>query len=274
MGGVLIAFKNYRFDLGIIRSPWAGFANFQFIFGNQRFFTLIRLTVLYNVVFMITGLIATVGLALLLSEMLNKYYKKVSHSLIFLPYFVSWVVVSFISWGLFNNQFGMLPAMLASWGIDFNFYATPWIWPFILVFMSIWKGIGYGSVIYLAVITGVDPEMHESAKIDGASVWQRMGYISLPMLKPTIILLTVMGLSGILAGGADMFFQIIGNNIMLHRVADTIDAYILRSLLQPGAAMRFEQTAALGLFQQFVGFTLIITVNGIIKKTSPEHAIF
>jgi len=274
MGGVVIAFKSYRFDLGILRSPWVGLDNFRFFIGNDRFINLIWLTILYSLAGMIVGLIAAVGLALLLSEIRNRYFKRTSHSLIFLPFFVSWIVVSFITFALFNNNTGTLPALLDSLGIDFNFYMTPWIWPFIIIFSGVWKGVGYSSIIYLSILTGMDPQLHESARIDGASIWQRIWHVSLPMLKPTIVLLTIMGLSGILQGNGDQFFQLVGNNVMLHRVADNIDFYILRQLLNPGTVINFQQTAALGLFQQFVGFLLIILVNTIVKFTSPENAIF
>jgi len=273
-GGVIIAFKEFRFDLGIIRSPWVGMDNFRIFLGNERFINLIRMTAFYSIAFMFVGLVTSVGLALLLSEIGSKYFKKISHSLIFLPYFVSWVVVSFIAFALFNNRAGMLPALLSSIGINFNFYTTPWIWPFILTGATVWKSVGYGSIIYLAVITGTDPQLHESARVDGASVWQRIWHVSLPLLRPTIILLTIMSLAGILSTNGEMFFQLVGNNVMLHRTADTIDAHILRSILMPGGAIRFEQLAALGFFQQFIGFVMIMLVNTIVKVIAPERAIF
>ena len=274
LGGIVIAFQNFRFDQGIFRSEFVGMDNFLFFLGNDRFINLIWLTIQYNLVFMVTGLIASVGLALLLSEMGSKWFKKASHSFIFLPFFISWVVVSFITFALFSGRTGMLPALTdALFGVRFNFYGTPWIWRFIMPLLSIWKGVGSASIIYLAVITGTDPQLHESARVDGASVWQRMWYVSLPLLRPTIILLTVMGLSGILQGGGEMFFQVVGMHTMLHASVDTIDAFILRSLMA-GGAIPFATNAALGLFQQFVGFVLIMTVNTIIKITAPEHAIF
>jgi len=274
LGGVVIAFQNFRFDQGILRSEFVGLDNFRFFLGNDRFTNLIWLTVQYNLVFMVTGLIASVGLALLLSEIGSKWFKKISHSFIFLPFFISWVVVSFITFALFAARTGMLPPITeAIFGTRVNFYGTPWLWRFIMPILAIWKGVGSSSIIYLAVITGTDPQLHESARVDGASVWQRMWYVSLPLLRPTIILLTVMGLSGILQGGGEMFFQIVGLNTMLHPTVDVIDSFILRSLVG-GGAVPFATNAALGLFQQLVGFILIITVNTTIKFTAPEHAIF
>jgi len=276
--GVFISFQNFRFGegffFGIFGHEWVGFQNFRIIMSSDRIIGLIRMTVLYSIAFMIVGLVSSVGLALLLSELGSKWFKKISHSMIFLPYFVSWVVVSFITFALFSGRTGMLPNLLSNFGIDFSFYTTTWIWPWIMIFLSIWKHVGYSSIIYLAVITGTDPQLHESARVDGANVWQRIWHVSLPLLKPTIILLTIMGLAGIMSTDGGMFFQVVGNNTMLHRTADTIDAHILRSILVPGTAISFEQTAALGLFQQFVGFVLIMTVNTIIKFVAPEHAIF
>ena len=274
IGGVWTAFTSFRFDMGVLRSPFVGLDNFQFIFRNERMLHLVRLTVIYSLAFMITGLISAVGLALLLSEIRSKYFKKVSHSMIFLPFFISWITVSFITFALFNNRSGALVHLLYSFGIEFNFLMTPWIWPPILIISAIWQGVGFGSIVYLAVLTGVDPGLHESAIMDGASVWKRIWYVSLPMLKPTIILLTIMGLSTILQSGGDQFFQLVGTNPVLHRVADTIDTYMLRQLLVPGPRINFSQLAALGFFQQLVGFVLIVTVNCIVKRTAPEHSIF
>ena len=275
MGGVVIAFQRFRFDLGVLRSPWVGFDNFLFFWGNDRFVHLLRLTVLYSLGGMLAGLISTIGLALLLSELRSRFFKRTAHSMIFLPFFISWITVSFITFALFNNRSGMLPHFLYdTFGIQFNFLTTPWIWPFILIFSGVWQGVGFGSIVYLATLTGVDPGLHESATIDGASVWQRIWHVSLPMVKPIAILLTIMGLSGILQSGGDQFFQLVGNNVMLHRTADTISTYIMRQVLMPGAMINFSQLAALGFFQQFVGFVLILTVNGVVKKLNPDHAIF
>ena len=274
MGGVIIAFKRFNFGLGILRSPWIGLDNFQFLFLNERFTDLIKMTIAYSLAGMIVGLITSVGLALLLSEMRVRWFKKASHSMIFLPFFISWITFSFVQHALFSNQIGTLPNLLANFGIEFNFYATPWFWPFWLIMTGVWKGVGYGSVIYLAVLTGIDPALHESARIDGATVWQRIWHISLPLLYPTIVLLTIMGLSGVLSAGGDQFFQLVGGNIMIHPVADTIDTYIMRMILTPGVSINLGQMAALGFFQQFIGFILIISVNTIVKYTKPEHAIF
>jgi len=274
LGGIVIAFQDFRFDNNMFRNEFIGFENFRWFITGDRFLPLLRLTITYNLLFMVTGLVAAVGLALLLSEMGSKWFKKLSHSLIFLPFFISWVVVSFITFALFSRT-GLVPSIAQSvFNTRIDVYTTTWLWPILMPIFSIWKGVGSASIIYLAVITGTDPQLHESARVDGATVWQRMWYVSLPLLRPTIILLTVMGLSGILQGGGEMFFQIIGFRTNLHRYVDVIDAYIFRSLMTPGHAIPFAQNAALGLFQQFVGFVLIMTVNTIIKFTAPEHAIF
>ncbi len=275
MAGIIVAFKNYRYDLGILRSPWAGFNNFKFFFNSGKALRLIMMTIAYNVAFIATGIFFSVSLAIILSELKNKLFKKVAHSIIFLPYFISWVVVAFMAYNLFSTQFGVINTLLQSWGYEpYNFYGTPGIWKYLMVAFNNWKGIGYSSIIYLAVITGINPEYYETAQIDGASIWQRMWHITLPFLKPTIIILVLLSLSGILKGGGDMFYQLIGNNTLLVNQADVIDAYILRSLINPVGNINYSMTAAVGLFQQAVGFILIMTVNYITRKVSPDNAIF
>ena len=275
MAGVVNAFKNYRIDLGIWGSPWVGLANFDFFFRSGNAFRLTSMTVLYNLAFIITGLFFAVLLALLLSELKGKYFKKVSHSMIFLPYFISWVVVAFMAYNLFQLRFGVINTLLRDFGMDpINFYGSPDIWRFLIVGFSVWKGIGYGSIIYLAVLTGIDPEYYEAAKVDGASIWQRMWYISLPFLKPVIVILLLMSVATVFRGNGDMFYQLIGNNLIIAQHVDVIDSYILRQLINPLSVINFSMLTAIGLFQQFAGFILIILVNTIVRKVSPESALF
>lgn len=275
MGGIIVAFKNYRYDRGILFSPWTGFNNFKFFFNSGKALRLILMTVAYNVAFIVTGIFFSVSLAIILSELKNKVFKKITHSIIFLPYFISWVVVAFMAYNLFSAQFGVVNTLLRSWGSEpYNFYGTAGIWKYLMVAFNNWKGIGYSSIIYLAVITGINPEYYETAQIDGASIWQRMRHITLPFLKPTIIILVLLSLSGILKGGGDMFYQLVGNNTLLVGQTDVIDAYILRSLINPVGNINYSMTAAVGLFQQAVGFILIMTVNYITRKISPDNAIF
>jgi len=275
MAGIIVAFKNYRYDRGILFSPWTGFDNFKFFFNSGRAFSLTMMTVAYNAAFIVTGIIWSVTLALILSELKNKFFKKITHSIIFLPYFISWVVVTFMAYNLFSTQFGVINTLLRELGLEpFNFYGSPGIWRYLMVAFSNWKGIGYGSVVYLAVLTGISPEYYEAAQVDGASIWQRIRYISLPFLKSTIIILLLMSLGGVFRGGGDMFYQMIGNNTLLTPQVDVIDSYILRSLINPVGNINYSMTAAVGLFQQVAGFILVITANAIARRVSSESALF
>jgi putative aldouronate transport system permease protein len=275
MGGIVIAFKDYRYDLGIWGSPWIGFDNFKFFFSSGKAWLLTKNTIFYNAAFILTGILLQVGLAVILSEIRNKYFKKITHSIIFLPYFISWVTVSFMAYNLLNFDYGVINSFLRSIGLEpVNFYGTKGIWKYVLIAFSNWKGLGYGSVIYLAVITGISPELYESAHLDGADVWQRIRYITIPFLKTTIIILVLLSLGNILKGGADMFYQLIGNNSMLFNETDVIDVYILRSLINPLGGINYSMTTAIGLFQQAIGFALIMTVNIVVKRVNPDYALF
>ena len=276
MAGIVVAFKSFRYDRGMFGSPWNGFENFKFFFNSGKVLSLTMLTIGYNVAFIVTGIFFSVTLALVLSELKNKIFKKVTHTIIFLPYFISWVVVAFIAYNLFSTKFGVLNTLLKEWGkTPIIFYSSPSIWRILIVAFSNWKGIGYGSIIYLAVLTGISQEYYEAAKVDGVSLTQRIRYISLPFLKPTMIILMLMSLGGIFRGGGDMFYQLIGTNTQLTPSVDVIDSYILRTLLaSSNQGVSYGMTAAVGLFQQVAGFILILAANGIARRTSRESALF
>ena len=275
MGGVIVAFKNYRFDMGILRSPWNGLANFRFFFNSGRALSLTLMTIGYNTAFILTGMFWAVSLALILSEIRNKYFKKITHSIIFLPYFISWVVVAFMAYNLLSVQFGVINTALSNLGQErVNFYSLPNLWRVLMVAFNNWKGIGYGSVIYLAVLTGISPEYYESAQIDGASIWQRIWHISLQFLKVPMTILLLMSLGGVFRGGCDQFYQLIGSNMLLTPKVDVIDSYILRSLVNPLSNVNYSMMTAVGLYQQLAGFILIITANGIARKVNPDGALF
>lgn len=278
LGGIVIAFKDYRYDLGIFGSPWVGLDNFKFFFTSGKAWILCRNTILYNVAFTATGLFFQVSLAIIISQLGNKIFKKVSHSIIFLPYFISWVIVAAMAYNLLNYNYGVVNHIIRVFGGDpINFYATPGVWPYLLVFFSNWKGIGYGSVVYLATITGISPELYESADLDGANMLQRIRYIILPMLKPTTIILLLLSVSGILKGNMDMFYQLIGGNSQLFNITDVIDVYVFRSIMGSGgtnAVTNYGVSTAIGLFQQVIGFVLIMTINFITNRINPDYALF
>lgn len=272
MGGVILAFKKYNYSSGIFGSPWVGFNNFLFLINSGTLWRVTRNTVLYNLVFIVLDLVTQVGMAILLNEIGHKICKKVTQSMMFLPYFVSAVLLGSFIYNIFNYEKGTLNNILVSLGLDrFDAYGNMYVWIFILIFFHIWKGLGYGIVVYLAAITGIGGEYYEAARVDGATKFQQIRYITLPLLKPTMIMLTLFAVGKIMKGQFELFYQIIGNNGTLYPVTDIIDTYVFRMTTQsfdPGIA------TATGLYQSVFGFILIVVVNTVVKKMNPDYALF
>ncbi len=272
MAGLVLAFKRYDFSLGMFRSPWVGFENFKFLFNSGKLGTLFLNTVLYNAVFIAVGLFCEVMVSVILSEIGGRIYKKLCQTFIFLPYFVSMVVIGSITYNLLNYQYGFVNNIIQSLGRErINFYADAKWWPYFLIAINTWKTIGYGSVVYLATITGIDSEIHEAARIDGASVLQRIRYITIPCLIPTMITLTLLNVGSIFRGNFQMFWNVVGSNSLLYKTTDVIDTYVYRSLQE---STNYGMTAATGMLQSVLCFFMIITVNAIVKKISAESALF
>jgi putative aldouronate transport system permease protein len=272
MVGIPLAFRTFRYDLGVFRSPWVGLRNFEFFFMSGRAWLVTRNTILYNLLFITSNLIVQVSLAVFYSEMRMKYYKKISQSIIFLPYFISWVVVGVFAYNLLSYELGSINSLLRALNLEtINVYSDPRAWPYILTSFNLWKFVGYGSVIYLAAITGIDRELYEAAAIDGANVFQRIRLITLPLIRPTIFILLLFSISSILRGNFDLFFQLVGNNGLLFNATDVIDTYVFRSLAR---SSDIGQAAAAGLYQQVFGFIVIITLNFIVRKVNSDYALF
>lgn len=272
MPGIILAFKKFNYRDGILGSPWVGFDNFKFLLKGGILWRITRNTVLYNLVFMIMDMVVQIAVAIMLNEIIQKWFKKLSQSLMFLPYFISWVLVQSIAYGVFSYEYGLLNNFLRSIGVDpVNVYAMEGIWPAILTFFHEWKGLGYGVVVYMAAITGISSEYYEAAKLDGATKWQQIKLITLPMLKPTAITLFLFAVGKIMKGQFELFFQLVGKNGTLFEVTDIIDTYVFRTIttnFDPG------MSTAAGLYQSLFGFILIMTVNHIIKKIQPDYALF
>lgn len=271
MVGVYYAFTKFDFDGGLFGSEFIGLKNFEFLFQSGILWDLTKNTVLYNLAFIILGNIMQIICAIFLAQLASKWFKKTAQSLMFLPYFLSWVLVGAFVFNLFSDL-GVVNSVLKQLGMQpYDFYLQTAPWKYIIVFFNIWKGLGYGTVIYLAAIMGISDDYYEAAKIDGANIFQQIRRITLPLLMPTFILLIMFSLGGILKGQFDLFYQIIGNNGMLYEATDIIDTYVFRSL-----TVNFDigMGTAAGLYQSFFGFVLIMTVNYIIKKTHEEYALF
>jgi putative aldouronate transport system permease protein len=272
MAGLVVAFKSYTYSKGIFGSPWVGFDNFTFFFESGKAWLVTKNTIMYNFIFLIVNNFLEIFIAIILFELAGKYFKKILQSVIFLPYFISWVVAGAIVYNLLNYEFGAVNTLLKSIGFEpLNFYNSPKLWPYILIFFSAWKTVGYGTVIYLASIAGIDAEMYEAAKIDGANVLQRIVHITIPSIVPTIMVLLLLKISQIAKGDFGMFYQLIGTNGILFDKTDVIDTYAFRALLD---MQEFGMSAAVGVYQSVLNFIIIIIVNTSVRKASKENALF
>jgi putative aldouronate transport system permease protein len=272
MVGVYYAFTNYNPNTPIFNNEFVGMQNFEFLFESGALWTITRNTILYNLAFIFIGNLLQIVCAVFLSELPGKWFKKTAQSVMFLPYFISFVLVGAFVFNLFSTDNGMVNTLLEQLGLPpYDFYLETAPWKYIIVFFSVWKGLGYGTVIYLAAIMSISDEYHEAAKIDGANIFQRMRFITIPMLIPTFILLVLLALGGILRGQFDLFYQIIGDNGMLFDATDVIDTYVYRALT---GNFDVGMGTAAGLYQSFFGLVLVLTVNYVIRKTREDYAVF
>ena len=272
MSGLVLAFKSYRYDQGVFGSAWNGLENFKYLFSSWTGWLITRNTILYNLMNLITSQFIAIVIAIFISEIQKKWFKKITQSVILLPYFISWVVVGVFVFGLFNYETGVIDSIMKTMGKEpLNFYGTPAVWPFIICAFNSWKWVGYNSVIYIAAITGVDSEIHEAASIDGATIFQRIKYITLPSISPTIITMILLQVGRILRGDFEMFYQIVGNNGQLFNATDVIDTYVFRSLLQNAD---IGMTAAATFYQSVLCFIIIMVVNAIVKHINADYALF
>ena len=271
MFGITIAFKNYNYNDGIMGSPWCGLQNFEYLKISGKLWALTRNTLLYNLAFIVFGVIFEVGFAIMLSEITKKTFKKVSQAFMFLPYFISWVVVSTVMLNIFGQN-GVLSNILTHFGIeDFSIYQQVKQWPVVMVGIRLWKQTGYGTVVYLAAIAGLSQEMFEAASIDGANIWQKIRYITIPGLKPTIFIMFLLSVGNIFRGDFGMFYQLVGNNQLLLETSDVIDTFVYRSLITtPNIGM----SAAAGFYQSVLCFVTIVSVNWLGRKIDPDYTLF
>lgn len=272
MTGVVMAFKKYNYAGGIWGSPWNGLKNFQFFFKSGQAGTVIRNTVLYNIAFILVGTITQIAVAVSLTELKSKSFRKVSQSMMFLPYFISWVIVGVMAFNIFSSDFGFINRILVALGFEkFPFYITPKAWPFIIIFFEMWKGVGYGSVMYLAAIMGIDTSVYEAAALDGANVFQRIFHITIPSIMPTVVILFLMSVGRIFKGNFDMFYNLVGNNGVLFEYTDVIDTLAFRALI---TSNDFGMSAAIGLMQSVLCFITVMIANKMVKSYDPDYSLF
>lgn len=272
MGGLVLAFKKYNVVDGIFGSPWCGWANFEFFFSSQDAARVLRNTLLLNAMFITVSTILAVIFALMLFEIKKRWVVKTFQTIFVIPSLVSWVVVGYISYAILQPQNGLLNNVLGMLGIQpIMWYSMPQYWPWILLFFSLWKGLGMSLLYYYAALMGVDESMFEAAKLDGANRLQMSWYISLPFLVPTIIILTILHIGNIFRADFGLFYNITQDIGALYPTTDVIDTYIYRALSQIGD---IGMSTAVGFFQSVVGFVMIYLTNFIVNKIDSDKALF
>lgn len=273
MSGLIIVFKDYKFKDGMFGSAWVGFKNFEFFFYDMsKALRATNNTIILNFLFIITGTVIAVALAIMMNEVKNKLFKKITQSVMFFPYFISWIIIGIIVYILLSPQGGFINATLAHYGFkSIDFYSDPKYWRTILVLANIWKGAGYGSIIYFAVLNGFDPSYYEAAIVDGASRMQQICKITIPMLIPTIVIMTLLAVGRILYGDLSMIMGLTNLNPLLLPTTDIIDTYVYRSAIRSG---EFSYTSAIALYQSVFGFILVVAANHITGLFSKESKLF
>ncbi|MDR9852057.1 ABC transporter permease subunit [Paenibacillus sp. VCA1] len=274
MFGIIIAFKNFRISGGflsnVINSPWAGFKNFEFLFKSNDAWIIIRNTLGYNIIFIVLGIVIPVALALMVGMLHNRRAGKVYQTMMFLPYFLSWVVVSAVGWAFLSFDKGIVNQMLVNMGGEpINWYMESKYWPYLLIFMHVWKSVGYGMVVYLATITGIDKTYYEAAVIDGASIWQQTRFITLPLMKLVIVMMFILAVGRIFYTDFGLFFQVPRDSNSLFNVTTTIDVLVYKQLKTATVGM----ASAAAFVQSVLGCITILTANWIVRRIDPDSAM-
>ncbi|OBZ12027.1 sugar ABC transporter permease [Bacillus sp. FJAT-27264] len=270
--GIMIAFKDYDYSKGITGSDWVGFRNFNYFFTSNDFWVILRNTLLLNILFITFTTLAAVVIALMFNEIRNKYFKRISQSLIFLPYFMSWIVIGMLVQSFLGGEQPPVNTWIQNLGFEpINWMFEPAVWPWLLTIIRVWQGAGYLSIIFLAAITGISEDLYEAARIDGASKMQILMRITVPLLVPTISVMTLLSVGKIFNGDFAMIYAIIGDNSLLYPTTDVIDTFVFRSMRQ---LHDFGMSSAVGLFQSVMGLIFVVAANAITRKMSKESALF
>ncbi len=273
----VVAFKDFHispdgFLASLRESPWVGFDNFKFLFASNDAWLITKNTLLYNIVFLAFNLFFAIAFAIIMSELRNKKLVKVYHTMSLLPYFLSWVVISYFVYAFLSPDKGIINQWINNMGGEsINWYADPKWWPFIFVFMNVWKSLGYNSIIYYASVVGIDQSYYEAAMVDGANKWQQIKNVTLPQLLPMISVLLILNIGGIFRADFGLFYQVPQNSGALYQVTAVLDTYIYNGLTATGD---FGMTAAAGLYQSVVGALLLLAANVVVRKLEPDSALF
>lgn len=269
---LLVAFKKYSAAAGLWGSEWIGLKNFKAFFGSSSFINVTFNTIFLNALFIVAEMFFAILIAIALSEISGKYFKKTTQSIVILPHFISWTVIAMLCEALLKTNNGFINNLLVSLGLErINFYQNASVWPVLLTVLRVWQGAGYGSIVYLAAITGFDQEMYEAARVDGATRGQCIRYLTLPLLKTTAVMLFIMSIGRIFNGDFGMIYNLVGTNSMLYRTTDVIDTYVYRMLVE---STNVGQSSAVSLWQSIMGFIMVMFANWVTKKADPDSAMF
>lgn len=270
--GIYVAFVRYNYRDGIFGSQFIGLDNFEFLINSGKLMELTKNTILYNLAFIFLGNAVAIFLAILLNEMQSKWFKKVSQTMMFLPYFISHVLVGLLVYNILNYDTGFVNVILTKLGLErWAPYSDPNVWPILIVIVQLWQTTGYNSVVYFASICGIDAEIIEAARVDGANAFQKIRYIILPSLKGTVIILLLMAMGGIVKGNFGLFYNLVGNNPLLHPTTDIIDTYVYRATI---VDFNFSTASVVGLYQSIIGFLMVLGCNWVVKKIDPDYSLF
>lgn len=273
MAGLVIAFKQVNWNKGILKSPWVGFSNFEYLFKTKEAWNITRNTLGYNIIFIILGTVIAIAVAILLNEITSMLLKKTYQTVILLPYLISMVVVSYLVYAMLSSENGFVNlSILRPLGKqEISWYTESKYWPAILIIIYIWKTFGYNCILYYATLVGIDRGYYEAAVIDGASRWQQIRHITLPELVPTIITLTLMSIGKIFYSDFGLFYQVPMDSGPLYDVTNTIDTYVYRGLIRQN---NVGMSSAAGFYQSIIGFVLVLLANYAVRRISKENALF
>lgn len=269
MGGLVLAFKNFDYRLGIWNSPWSGIENFRFLIASRStFFTITRNTLMYYVIFTVTGMILEVSLAIAMDQLVFKRIGKVMQSIFVIPVFISFTAVQFIVYAFLSTDMGMINHLF---GVSVRWYLEAKYWPVILTIVKLWSGTGYGAVLFMSVLAGIDPGLYEAAQMDGAGKWQQIWHITLPLLKPMVTIMLLLSVGGVLHSDTGLFYQVTRNSGSLYDTTQVLDSYILNAVFHNAD---FGFTAAASFFQSVVGTMLILLANMAVRRINPDDSLF
>ena len=274
MFGLVLAFKNFNFRLGILQSPWMQplFENFELLVSSPFAWNAIRNTILLNLLFIVLGTIAALSLAIMLNEIRTLWFKKIAQSITFLPFFISWIVVGTFVAAILSFENGIINRIIEALGGEkINFFTSPQYWPAILAIESVWKGVGYNSIIYLAAIAGISPTYFEAAEMDGARRIHKIFHITLPLLMPTVIILNLLALGRIMNSDFGLFWHSTKNLFSLWPTTDVIDTFIYRGLRLTGD---LGISSAAGFFQSVVSLAIVLAFNTMARRIDRDSALF